>query len=78
VYTVFDDESDGQSTLYSSSRAVTISLDLATDTASAGLSQALMHSHAPNAPDGQNTSDRAGLGAVKVITNLSELPTAPD
>ncbi len=33
VYTVFDDESDGQSTLYSSSRAVTISLDLATDTA---------------------------------------------
>jgi hypothetical protein len=33
VYTIFDDESDGQSTLYSSSRAVTISLDLATDTA---------------------------------------------
>ena len=33
VYTVFDDESDGQSTLYSSSRAVTISLDLATGTA---------------------------------------------
>ena len=33
VYTVFDDESDGQSTLYSSSRAVTISLDIATDTA---------------------------------------------
>jgi Arylsulfotransferase (ASST) len=33
VYTVFDDESDGQSTLYSSSRAVTISLDLAADTA---------------------------------------------
>jgi hypothetical protein len=33
VYTVFDDESDGQSTLYSSSRAVTIRLDLATDTA---------------------------------------------
>ena len=33
VYTVFDDESDGQSTLYSSSRAVTISLDLATHTA---------------------------------------------
>jgi len=33
VYTVFDDESDGQSTLYSSSRAVTISLDLTTDTA---------------------------------------------
>ena len=33
VYTVFDNESDGQSTLYSSSRAVTISLDLATGTA---------------------------------------------
>jgi outer membrane protein assembly factor BamB len=33
VYTVFDDESDGHSTLYSSSRAVTISLDPATDTA---------------------------------------------
>jgi hypothetical protein len=33
VYTVFDDESDGQSTLYSSSRAVTIRLDLATGTA---------------------------------------------
>jgi hypothetical protein len=33
VYTVFDDESDGQSALYSSSRAVTISLDLATRTA---------------------------------------------
>jgi hypothetical protein len=33
VYPVFDDESDGQSTLYSSSRAVTISLDLATGTA---------------------------------------------
>ena len=33
VYTVFDNESDGQSTLYSSSRVVTISLDLATDTA---------------------------------------------
>jgi outer membrane protein assembly factor BamB len=33
VYTVFDDESDGQSTLYSSSRAVTISLDPATGTA---------------------------------------------
>ena len=33
VYTVFDDESDGQSTLYASSRVVTISLDLATDTA---------------------------------------------
>ena len=33
IYTVFDDASDGQSTLYSSSRAVTISLDLATDTA---------------------------------------------
>ena len=33
VYTVFDDESDGQSALYSASRAVTISLDLATDTA---------------------------------------------
>jgi hypothetical protein len=32
VYTVFNDESDGQSTLYSSSRAVTISLDLATGT----------------------------------------------
>jgi hypothetical protein len=33
VYTVFDDESDGQTTLYSSSRAVTISLDLAAGTA---------------------------------------------
>jgi hypothetical protein len=33
VYTVFDDESDGHSTLYSSSRAVTIRLDLATGTA---------------------------------------------
>jgi hypothetical protein len=33
VYTVFDDESDGQQALYSSSRAVTISLDLATGTA---------------------------------------------
>ena len=33
VYTVFDDESDGQTALYSSSRAVTISLDLATGTA---------------------------------------------
>ena len=33
VYTVFDDESDGQSTLYSSSRVVTIRLDMATDTA---------------------------------------------
>src|SRR5690348_10123713 len=33
VYTVFDNESDGQSTLYSSSRAVTISLDPATGTA---------------------------------------------
>jgi outer membrane protein assembly factor BamB len=33
VYTVFDDESDGQSALYSCSRAVTISLDLATGTA---------------------------------------------
>ena len=33
VYTVFDDESDGQSALYSWSRAVTISLDLATGTA---------------------------------------------
>ena len=33
VYTVFDDESDGQSTLYSSSRAVTIRLDLAAGTA---------------------------------------------
>ena len=33
VYTDFDDESDGQSTLYSSSRAVTISLDLAAGTA---------------------------------------------
>jgi outer membrane protein assembly factor BamB len=33
VYTVFDDESDGHSTLYSSSRAVTISLDPATATA---------------------------------------------
>jgi hypothetical protein len=33
VYTVFDNESDGQSTLYSSSRAVTVSLDLATRTA---------------------------------------------
>jgi Arylsulfotransferase (ASST) len=33
VYTVFDDESDGQSTLYSCSRAVTIRLDLTTDTA---------------------------------------------
>ena len=33
VYTVFDDESDGRSILYPSSRAVTISLDLATDTA---------------------------------------------
>jgi hypothetical protein len=32
-YTVFDDESDGQSTLFSASRAVTISLDLATGTA---------------------------------------------
>jgi Arylsulfotransferase (ASST) len=33
VYTVFDDESDGQSTLYSCSCEVTISLDLATGTA---------------------------------------------
>lgn len=33
VYTVFDDESDGRSILYSSSRAVTISLNLAADTA---------------------------------------------
>jgi hypothetical protein len=33
VYTVFDDESDGPSTLYSPSRAVTIRLDLATGTA---------------------------------------------
>jgi hypothetical protein len=33
VYTVFDDESDGQQALYSSSRAVTISLDLAAGTA---------------------------------------------
>ena len=33
VYTVFDNESDGQQTLYPSSRAVTISLDLATGTA---------------------------------------------
>jgi hypothetical protein len=33
LYTIFDDESDGQSTLYPSSRADTISLDLATDTA---------------------------------------------
>jgi len=33
VYTVFDDESDGTSTLYSSSRAVTIRLDPATRTA---------------------------------------------
>ena len=33
VYTVFDDESDGQSTLYTSSRADTISLDLAIHTA---------------------------------------------
>jgi hypothetical protein len=33
VYTVFDDESGGQSALYSCSRAVTISLDLATGTA---------------------------------------------
>jgi hypothetical protein len=33
LYTVFDDESDGQSALYSSSRAVTISLNLATHTA---------------------------------------------
>ena len=33
MYTVFDDESDGQSALYPASRAVTISLDLATDTA---------------------------------------------
>jgi outer membrane protein assembly factor BamB len=33
VYTVFDDESDGQSTLYPCSRAVTIRLDLATGTA---------------------------------------------
>ena len=33
VYTVFDNESDGQSALYSSSRAVTISLDLAAGTA---------------------------------------------
>ena len=33
LYTVFDDESDGQSTLYSSSRADMISLDLATGTA---------------------------------------------
>jgi Arylsulfotransferase (ASST) len=33
LYTVFDDESDGQSTLYPSSRADTISVDLATDTA---------------------------------------------
>ena len=32
-YTVFDNESDGQSTLYSSSRAVTISLDQAAGTA---------------------------------------------
>jgi len=33
VYSVFDDESDGQSTLYSSSRAVTIRLDPAAGTA---------------------------------------------
>ena len=33
VYTVFDDESDGQSTLYSSSRAVTIRLEPAAGTA---------------------------------------------
>ena len=33
VYTVFDDESDGRTALYSSSRAVTISLTLATRTA---------------------------------------------
>ena len=33
VYTVFDDESDGQQALYPSSRAVTISLDLATGAA---------------------------------------------
>ena len=33
MYTIFDDESDGQSTMYSSSRAVTISLDRATGTA---------------------------------------------
>jgi hypothetical protein len=33
LYTVFDDESDGQSTLYSSSRADTISLNLAAGTA---------------------------------------------
>jgi outer membrane protein assembly factor BamB len=33
VYTVFDDESDGQQALYSCSRAVTIRLDLATGTA---------------------------------------------
>ena len=33
VYTVFDDESDGQSALYSSSRAVTIALDPAASTA---------------------------------------------
>jgi arylsulfotransferase ASST len=33
VYTVFDDESHGQSTLYSCSRAATVSLDLAAGTA---------------------------------------------
>ncbi len=32
-YTVFDDESDGRTSLFSPSRAVTIKLDLATDTA---------------------------------------------
>ena len=33
MYTVFGNESDGQQALYPSSRAVTISLDLATGTA---------------------------------------------
>ena len=72
VYTVFDDESDGQSTLYSSSRAVTISLDLATGTAT------LIES--VNQPEGLTAGATGSAQTTKTATCSSAgagCPTSP-